>query len=261
MTSSINSQLLHHTVVGEGEPVILIHGLFGMGANLGTIAKPLSEQYQVYSPDLRNHGRSFHSDSMCFSDMADDITRLMDHYGLASARILGHSLGGKVAMQLALQQANRVQKLIVADIAPVSYGSHHSTVFEGLRGVDLSTLTRRADAETILRQYIDDAGTRNFLLKNLYRNEDGLFAWRMNVDALEQGYDDIRNGIDAMSAFAKPTLFIKGELSDYIQEQHREKIERLFTNLQLKVIQGTGHWLHAEKPDIFNRIVKRFLDQ
>jgi esterase len=232
-----------------------------MGANLGTIAKPLSEDYQVYSLDLRNHGRSFHSDSMQFSDMADDVARLMDHCGLASARILGHSLGGKVAMQLALQQPSRVEKLIVADIAPVSYGSHHTRVFDALRAVDLSVLTRRADAEVILKQYVEDMGTRNFLLKNLYRNDEGMFAWRMNVPALEHGYDDIKDGIDSPTPFTGPTLFIKGELSHYIEEQHREKIERLFTHVQLKVIQGTGHWLHAEKPDIFNNITKRFFAQ
>lgn len=251
--------VLHTAVIGEGEPLILLHGLFGMGDNLSMIAKPLSEYFQVFRLDLRNHGRSTRATSMSFTEMADDVLAVMDHYQLTAAHLLGHSLGGKVAMQVALQQPARVKKLIVADIAPIAYSGNHDEVFAGLKAVDLTGLSSRRDADLQLQQYIDDAGVRLFILKSLYRNDSGQFDWRLNVNGLEACYEDLRQALSADAPFSGPTLFIKGEQSGYIQTEHRAAIEQLFTDAQLKIIQNTGHWLHAEKPVVFNNLVKKFL--
>lgn len=251
---------LHGKVLGQGYPVLLIHGLFGMGDNLAMVARSLAERYQVHSLDLRNHGRSPWADSMHFSDMAADVIDSMDARQIARAHVLGHSLGGKVAMQLALTAAERVARLVVADIAPVTYHSRgHDDVFAALRAVDPVALDSRRDAEVVLERYIDDPAVRQFILKNLYRNSTGRFAWRINIDVLYRCYDQMREGIFSDGAFIGETLFIKGEHSPYIQEKHRAAILRLFPRAQLKIIQGAGHWLHAEKPAAFNKIVGQFL--
>ncbi len=251
--------MLHHNVIGTGQPIILLHGLFGMGDNLSMIAKPLSAYYQVYQLDLRNHGRSPRAKSMSFVEMAMDVLDFMDSQQLEQPHILGHSLGGKVAMQLALQQPERVNCLLVADIAPVFYSGNHDEVFAGLTAVDLSSIDSRRDAEQVLKGYINEPGLRLFLLKSLYRNEHGGFSWRMNIDALQRCYEELRSANISDQPFLGPTLFIKGENSGYIQEKHRDTIKRLFPNAQLKIIHNTGHWLHAEKPVAFNNVVKRFL--
>jgi esterase len=251
--------MLYSSVAGEGEPLILLHGLFGMGDNLSMIARPLSDHFRVYSLDLRNHGRSPRADTMTFSAMADDVRAFMDAQQLSKARLLGHSLGGKVAMQLALEEPERVDRLVVADIAPVEYRGNHDQVFAGLNAVDLATLSSRRQAEPVLQQFIDEPQVRMFLLKNLYRNEQGVFAWRLNIAGLQQCYDDLRQANHSDTPFTGPTLFIKGEQSPYIREHHRAVIERLFPAAQLKIIQNAGHWLHVEKTAVFNRLVKNFL--
>lgn len=251
---------LYSKVMGEGFPVVLVHGLFGMGDNLAMIARPLAEQFEVHCLDLRNHGRSPRADSMAFGAMAADVEEYLRDRGIERAHILGHSLGGKVAMQLALTAPARVEKLVVADIAPVTYNKRgHDDVFAGLMAVDLGSLAARKDADTQLAGHIHDAGVRQFILKNLYRDETGNFNWRINIEALHACYDQMREGIDSDRPFSGEVLFIKGGESPYIQEGHRETIMRLFPNARLKILQGAGHWLHAEKPVAFNRIVLAFL--
>jgi len=246
---------------GEAPSVILLHGLFGMGDNLGMVAKPLIEKYHVYSLDLRNHGRSFRAESMTFSDMAEDVVQFMDKLDISSAFFIGHSLGGKVAMQVALQSPERVSKLVVADIAPVAYAGSHDDVFAGLRAVDLNLINSRRQAETILRDYIADAGVRLFLMKSLYRNDQGKFAWRMNIQSLEACYEQLRSANESEDPFDGPTLFIKGEQSSYITERHRGAIVNSFPSAKVKIIQNTGHWLHAEKTVAFNRLVNNFFEE
>lgn len=259
--------LLHSTFNGADSldesvsSVILLHGLFGMGSNLGMVAKPLAESYRVYSLDLRNHGRSFRAESMLFSEMADDVERFMDSEGISSAYIIGHSLGGKVAMQLALQASARVSAMVIADIAPVAYLGSHDEVFAGLQAIDLQSIGSRREAELVLQDYVVDAGVRMFLMKSLYKDDTGVFAWRMNVDALHTCYGQMRAAVHAEKPFYGPTLFIKGEKSDYITEQHRDAIAALFPAAKIKMIQNTGHWLHAEKTVAFNRLVKNFFEE
>ena len=258
-THSLTSHLLHSILRGEqGTPVILLHGLFGMAENLAMVARPLAESFQVYSLDLRNHGRSFRSKNMSIQAMAEDVLAFMEANHIAQAHLLGHSLGGKVAMQVALQKPDTVRSLVVADIAPVTYGPHHNTIFKGLQSIDLSALKSRKEADGIMRECVDEQGVRSFLLKSLYRNEQGNFDWRFNVAVLEAQYDQIRRGNETENSYSGPTLFIKGENSSYIEPHHADTIKSLFPNMQLKMIQNTGHWLHAEKPVAFAALVQKF---
>lgn len=251
--------MLHASVSGKGQAVLLLHGLFGMGDNLSKVARSLSDNFRVFTLDLPNHGRSPRTYAMNFDQVAVEVLAFMDHHKLDRASVVGHSLGGKVAMQLALQQPQRIDRLVVADIAPVLYRAGHDDVFAGLKAVELTSLASRRDADAVLKHYIDNSAVRLFILKNLYRDDTGAFAWRMDVAALQRSYDDLRQANHGSMPFSGPTLFIKGELSNYIGAEHRETILRLFPLAELKVIQGAGHWLHAEKPAVFTNLVKRFL--
>lgn len=250
---------LNSTVSGQGPVLILLHGLFGMGQNLSMVARAMSDRFQVHSLDLRNHGRSPHVESMSFTDMAGDVLAYMDANDIAESSILGHSLGGKVAMQAALLSPERVSRLVVADIAPVAYNGHHDDVFAGLRGIDVNQLSTRKDAEVILQQHVHEQGIRQFILKSLVRKSNGKYEWLLNVPALEHCYSQLREGLSASQGFDGPVLFIKGELSNYIQQKHQEVIMSLFPNSKLKIMPKVGHWLHAENPELFNRLVSSFL--
>jgi esterase len=249
---------LHYTRQGaEGEWVVLLHGLFGSGDNLGALAKLLAADFRVVQVDLRNHGRSPHSSMMNLMAMAADIAALLDDLGIDSCHLLGHSLGGKVAMQLALSQPQRVRRLVIADIAPVAYAPHHQDIFAGLQAIDLAGLQQRGDADGPLSQFVSELQVRQFLLKSLYRDEAG-FHWRFNLPVLLASYQELL-AAPSGAPFSGPTLFIKGELSDYILAEHETIIRTLFPNFTFKMIAGTGHWLHGEKPVIFNKLVQQFL--
>jgi esterase len=210
---------------------------------------------------LRNHGRSPHTATLSLVEMAADIAQLQDDLGIASSAVLGHSLGGKVAMQLALSDAHRVQKLVVEDIAPVAYSAHHQSVFAALESIDLAVLQSRQQAEAQLTQALDDPGLRQFLLKGLYRKEEGgqqQFRWRFNLPILRASYDTVLAAPQG-EPFTGPTLFIKGELSNYILPEHEAAMRASFPNFQFRMIAGAGHWLHGEKPVAFNRLVQQFL--
>ncbi len=249
---------LHAVRSGSGQQaVVLLHGLFGSASNLGLLARALEADFTVYRVDLRNHGRSFQLDDMDLPAMADDVARLLSAEGLERAHLVGHSLGGKVAMQLALNRPERVASLVVADIAPIAYPRHHDAILAALQGIDLRALKNREQADQALKPAVDEAGVRQFLLKNLARDNGG-WQWRMNLPALAANYDALR-AAPSGEPYIGPVLFIKGEESDYITEEARGPIMRLFPGCQVKVIQGAGHWLHADKPAVFNRLVLRFL--
>jgi esterase len=258
---------LHHRVTGEGEPVILLHGLFGSLDNLGVIARGLEDRWQVHALDQRNHGRSPHTEAMGYPEMADDVLAYMDARGIDRATILGHSMGGKVAMQLALKAPERVERIIVADISPVTYQPRHDHVLEGLKAVDTSHLKSRQDADRVLSEYVEEAGVRQFLLKNLasvpaseQEEGGGRYRWRLNLPVIDQSYTALSAAPEGQGPYEGPVLFIKGADSAYIQTKHRETIMGLFPNADLRIIDGTGHWLHAEKPDTFVALCRRFLD-
>jgi esterase len=249
---------LHYQIQGQGEPLLILHGLFGSLDNWGSQAKALAQQFQVISVDLRNHGRSPHSDEMSYAAMAQDLIELLDSLNSARARILGHSMGGKVAMQLALNVPERIERLIVVDIAPVQYPHHHDDVFKGLFAVELNTLKSRADAEKQLAPLVEDPMVRAFLLRNLYRTDAGGFAWRINLEGLHRSYAGIAAAPQG-TPFEGPTLFIKGGNSDYIRPHHRDALLALFPNAGYKVIDGAGHWPQAEKPALTTRLIENFL--
>jgi len=251
---------LNFTDKGSGTAVILIHGMFGSLSNLGNLAKVLAQNYRVISVDLRNHGDSPHDDKMDLVLMAADIVSLIKELQLNSAILIGHSLGGKVAMQVALSRPELVEQLVVADIAPVDYPqANNAPALDALNAVAGMQVASRSEADEVMSQHIADQMTRGFLLKNLVRQANGYFALKLNMVSISTNYGTSLVAAPAGLPFAGPTLFIKGETSAYIQEKHRPVINSLFPNAQLRVIADVGHWLHAEKPDTFNSLVSRFI--
>ncbi len=242
----------------NAKPVILIHGLFGSLSNLSSLGRYLAESWKIYQVDLRNHGASAHSHLMNLDCMASDIIELMDEQDLTTADILGHSLGGKVAMQTALNYPNRVSQIVVADIAPVQYPPQHDAVFAALHALDQAEIKQRSTALSILEDHIDEPNIRAFLLKNLVRTKTGRYKLRINLSGIFTNYSRL-NAIPRGTPFVKPVLFIKGAQSDYITQAHRDPILTLFPNASFKMIDAAGHWLHADKPAAFNYLVKRFL--
>jgi len=248
---------LHYKQTGQGPHLILIHGLFGSLENLNVIARALSEFFTVTAIDLRNHGRSDHSEHMSYPLMCEDINDLMIQLTIEHAIFVGHSMGGKVAMQVALNMPEKVKKLVVLDIAPVTYEPRHDDVFLGLNAVTDSNITTRQDADNNMAEFINEAGVRQFLLKSLVKSDDG-FDWRFNLPILQSKYCDILASPTG-NPFSGEALFIKGSNSEYITEDMREIFLKLFPNCKAKVIHGTGHWLHAEKPIAVNKTITDFI--
>ncbi len=248
----------------QGEPVLIMHGLFGSLSNWGWHSKQLAEHFSVVAVDLRNHGESPHEDAMNYQDMADDVIQLLDDLGIEKCSLIGHSMGGKTAMQLALSYPDRVNKLIVVDIAPSEYtgsAEDHMRIISGMRSLDMTTVSNRNDADKHLQDYVEDEATRQFILTNLARAEDGTFSWRLNLDALEKHYDRLREKLVSEAPFTGPTLFVRGDLSPYVRKKHEAEILELFPNASVKSVMETGHWVHAEKPQVFQTIALGFLNQ
>jgi esterase len=250
---------LNFSQMGEGPPLVLLHGLFGSGANLGGVARALADSHSVFSLDLPNHGRSPWLENATLERMAAQVTGWMDQQDLANARFLGHSLGGKVAMQLALSRPGRVSALVVADIAPVDYPPGHDSIFVALDAVAAAGCESRQAAAAIMREHLAEEDVIQFLLTSLRRDADGHYHWRFNLAGLHRDYTAARAAPRASAPYSGPVLFIKGGESSYITEAHREAILRLFPRAVLKILPGCGHWLHAERPDLFNSLVRRFL--
>lgn len=254
----------------QGEPLLILHGLFGSLTNWAWHSRKFAGKFAVTALDLRNHGASPHSSDMSYPVMAADVLEFMDDNGISKAHVLGHSMGGKVAMQLALSHPARIRRLVIADVAPVQYGDEsgkeggkeggeHDEIFEGLSAIDLQTLESRTAADHFLADWVEDEVVRQFLLSNLIRNDQGQFAWRINLPVLRERYADLRAKPVSDHLYPGEVLFVRGDLSDYITEQHRDEILALFPKAKIKTIMQTGHWLHAEKPETFNRIVSTFL--
>lgn len=243
---------------GSGADIVLIHGLLGSLENLNMVAKGLIENYRVTSIDVRNHGASFHQNNMDYNELAQDVINLLDHLGIEKSHILGHSMGGKIAIQTALLFPDRVNKLVIADIAPVEYPPHHQQILAGLQAINLPSLNNRKDADQQLQPYVELASTRQFLLRNL-TNTNGNFSFKCNLANITQCYTQIMQGYDGDKIFDGATLFIKGGNSDYILAKYQAQITAILPNSQAKIIQGAGHWLHAEKTVAFNKIVNDFI--
>ncbi|MCH8499345.1 MAG: alpha/beta fold hydrolase [Marinobacter sp.] len=250
---------LYSKVSGQGIPLVVMHGLFGSLENLGAVTRRLEDDFEIHALDLRNHGRSGHAPVMDYPSMAADVVAYLDARGLDQVALLGHSMGGKTAMEVALAHPARVRHLIVADIAPVTYHPRHDAILEGLSAIDPAQLGSRQEAEARLASYVESAGIRQFLLKNLVRGEDSQFRWRLNLPAIQACYSQLAAGPTAEGPFEGPALFIKGADSKYIQEKHQAEVRRLFPNASLRIIPDTGHFLHAEKPEVFTALCRRFL--
>lgn len=257
--AAINQMQLHFKESGQGRAVILLHGLFGSSDNWHPIAKRLAASFHVLVPDQRNHGQSPHSDVMNYSLMAADVDEFMSARGLARAAVVGHSMGGKTAMQLALQFPDRVEKLVVADMAPRAYAPEHDKIIAAQLALDLKLFSSRQEIEAALAPEIPSLNLRRFLLKNLGRSEDGSFQWKINLRGLADNYPQLGEPLSAPVPFMKPTLFIRGEKSNYIGTADERQIRKLFPGSEIQTITGAGHWLHADKPEEFLQLVLNFL--
>ena len=249
---------LNFRKIGTGKPLIILHGLFGSADNWMSIAKGLEENFTLYLLDQRNHGDSPHSDTWNYKAMAEDLKEFMEEEGLQKASFLGHSMGGKTVMKFALTYPERVDKLVVADIAPRPYPVHHQTILEALNAIDIKSLASRKEAEDKLAEYIPERGIRQFLLKNLTR-KDGAFAWKGNLPVITKQIENVGEEITADKPFSGPALFMGGANSDYIKSSDKEDIENLFPNNHIIHIKNTGHWLHAEQPEAVVATLNAFL--
>ncbi len=254
------SQQLNYKIQGEGHTIVLIHGLFGNLDNLGLLARDLVLDHQVLSVDLRNHGQSFHSQTHDYASMAKDIVELLSNLGIKTYTLVGHSMGGKVAMQVANLSRQNTSALIVLDMAPVQYHQRrHDDVFAGLFAVLDHKPVSRKEAMAILEQHIDTDGVRQFLSKSLYK-EGQHMTWRFNVHSLYQNYMNIL-AWETQASNTVPTLFIKGANSDYLTPEYQPQIQAQYPIAKAHVIANTGHWLHAEKPAEVLRVMRRFLSK
>jgi esterase len=252
---------LNFKVFGQGFPLIILHGLLGSLDNWQTIAKKLSEKFQVFIIDQRNHGKSPHSDEFSYEILSNDLFDFLQQHQISKAHIIGHSMGGKTAMQFALNHFDKVEKLVVVDIAPVAYDDGNNEVFKALFAADVKHATSREEVEVVLRKNLEDETTVQFLMKGLQRAVDGQsgFQWRFNVESLYENFSLISSAINSSKVFSGEVLFIKGGESPYINPDNYSAIEKLFPKHQITEIKGAGHWVHADKPAEFIAEVTRFL--
>lgn len=253
---------LFHRKTGSGKPLFILHGLFGISDNWASLAKRWAEYYTVYAIDLRNHGQSPHADEWNYSVMSADIAELIRDEQLEQAAIIGHSMGGKVAMRLALDHPELLSHLIVSDIAPRAGTNTQRDVVEALEAVQPNRLASRKEAETILDQYLSDTGTKQFLLKNLYWKENGnekILDWRFNLEVISKNLNEVIAATDSPSPCYVDTLFVRGERSNYITAEDETEIAYIFPNSRVATIPNAGHWIHADQPVAFFEEVNRFL--
>ena len=250
---------LHFKASGQGKPLVILHGLFGSLDNWLGVAPKLAEHVHVFVVDLRNHGQSPHSAEMNYSLMAGDVAKFFDAHGLVEAVVMGHSLGGKVAMQFALTHPERVAKLIVSDMAPRAYEPSHAKLIAALQSLELSAFETRHQIEDALVKDIPSLAVRRFLLKNLGRDAAGLLTWKINLSAIAENYPVLGEAIHSARPFPKPSLFIRGGKSDFIRAEDEPMIRQLFPQVDLQTIEGAAHWVHADQPEEFTSRVLKFL--
>lgn len=252
--------MLYSKVIGEGKPFIILHGFLGMSDNWKTLGTEFSTWgFQVHLLDLRNHGRSLHSNDFSYPIMAADVEQYCAAHKLQNIILLGHSMGGKVAMELACTQPNLVEKLIVADIGVKYYPAHHQEILEGLNAIDFSINSDRSAFDDLLKSYIPDFGTRQFLLKNIYRKTTTEFAFRFNLKTLTEKYNEIGVALPFNFTFNKEVLFLRGSKSNYILQSDWNGILAHFPKAKLEEIKNAGHWLHSENPFYFSNSIQLFL--
>lgn len=245
---------------GQGDPIIILHGLFGMLDNWQTLAKQFAENYSVYILDQRNHGKSPHAEQFDYPTLATDLQEFMEQNWIYKAHLIGHSMGGKTVMQFAVDYPDLVDKLVVVDAAPVKYEGNHYDIFDALLSLDLSKNESRSEIDEALSAKIPEFGVRQFLLKNLKRQKEG-YQFKMNLEAIYKNYDNILAGIESGDSFDGDTLFIRGGKSNYVLENHHQAIFDLFPNAKIETVEGAGHWVHADKPKELLELVLNFLEK
>tara|TARA_R110000868_G_scaffold155878_5_gene382497 strand:+ start:603 stop:1367 length:765 start_codon:yes stop_codon:yes gene_type:complete len=252
---------LNYKVLGEGQAIIVLHGLFGSLDNWMTLGKEWSENFQIWLVDQRNHGQSEHSEDFTYKAMANDLNDFIVEHEIENPIILGHSMGGKTAMEFAVNFSKKLKSLIVVDIAPVSYQVHHYPIIEALEAVKLDEISERSEADEVLAKHISEMGIRQFLLKNLYWKEKNQLAWRFNLAAIKKEIIPISKWSISEGKFEGKTLFVKGENSDYITASHASAIADKFPNYELVEINNAGHWVHAEAKKVFSETILNFISE
>ncbi len=251
--------ILNSKIVGKGKPLLVLHGVFGLSDNWMSFAKVAAENFQTHLVDLRNHGRSFHADEFNFDLMATDVYRYLMHHTLEKVSLMGHSLGGKVAIAFANKYPHLIEKLIIVDIAPKAYPVHHQEIINALKSVNFKVLKSRAEVEKILMTSITDTEVLQFLAKNVYRKNEKELAFRFNIDAIAANIEQIVAESKLDDVIEIDTLFIKGANSNYITNADLEDIGKKFSSVTIETIAKAGHWVHAQNPSDFNKSVLNFL--
>lgn len=252
---------LYSKIIGEGQPFIILHGFLGMSDNWKTLGKKFADVgFEVHLVDQRNHGRSFHDEEFSYEVMSEDLKQYCDDHQLEHVVLLGHSMGGKTAMLFATEFPQLVSKLLVADISPRFYPIHHDTILEGLTALNFDDIKTRGEADDELSRYVPEVGTRMFLLKNLYWVEKGQLGLRINLDVLRTHVSEVGEALPIHSKFEQPTLFLRGDKSEYVMPNDEALIKAHFPEAEIKTINNAGHWLHAENPDDFYKAVIDFIN-
>ena len=252
---------LHFRELGGGPPLVMLHGLFGSSDNWLGVAPALAENFHVFALDLRNHGRSTHDAEMNYLLMARDVEAFLDARGMTTVFLLGHSMGGKVAMQLALTRPEKIQKLVVVDMAPRVYKPVHEPIFSALLALDLKSFHSLKQIEDALAPAIPGLGLRRFLLKNVRRTPDGSFSWKINLRGIAENYPHISAAVTALRSFDKPALFLRGGKSHHVAPADAPHIHELFPRAEIQTLEEAGHWVHADAPGEFVRHVTEFLQR
>src|SRR5215468_10450222 len=250
---------LHFEVVGEGRPVVILHGLLGSADNWRSMSRRLGAHYQGFALDLRNHGRSPHSDILDYDVMAADVREFTEQQALRRIILLGHSVGGKVAMQFAVEYSQQVDRLIVVDIAPKAYEPSQRYLLKAMQSLDLSRY--KSFADVALAPEVSSESLRQFLIKNLARDENGRLRWKIHLEAIDRNYDKLLRGLGAEGSFNKPTLFIRGGRSNYIEDDDALLIRQMFPQAEIVTLPEAGHWLHVDRPEEFFQTVVNFLNR
>jgi len=250
---------LHFKKFGAGNPILILHGLFGMSDNWISIAKNLASEYLVYVLDMRNHGRSPHVEEFSYSNMVEDVYEFLTDFNHRQVSIIGHSMGGKTAMKFAIEYPHRINKSVIIDISPKRYPVFHQEIIDSLLAIDINKLASREEADKQLTHQISNKRIRQFLLKNIYRKEDGSYTWRINLPVIIKNISEISCEIASKIPFDQPTLFIKGGDSQYILQADEKQIQQQFSNSKIITIPKTSHWVHSEAPDAVYGLIKDFL--
>ncbi|MFY0603002.1 MAG: alpha/beta fold hydrolase [Flavobacteriaceae bacterium] len=253
-------ELLHSRILGKGQPFLILHGYFGMGDNWKSLGNKFAENYEVHLIDQRNHGRSFHADDFDYELMVEDLYNYIVHHNLEKSILLGHSMGGKTAMLFAVEYPELIDRLLIADISPRAYKPHHNEILAGLNSIDFTVQTSRQLVDEKLAKVISEAGVRQFLLKNVYWKEKGTLDFRFNLSSLTEHNAEVGVALPSFTSYNGETLFLAGGNSGYITVSEEPIIKAHFPNSQIVSIPNTGHWLHAEKPQEFYRLVTEFLE-